>query len=209
MLGRCGSPRRRRTGSRSRRTRATWPSAGSPAASCRAGCPGRWRRPGGRRGSASSASCGSAPGSCGRPRAGRAAAMLVKLPTQESTLRNTSGRSQATVKAQMPPLLMPADRAARRRRGAGCTVFSTSGRISSSRNRAYWSESVSYSKLRFGAGLSAKTPGLMKMPIVTGISPLAIRLSKTVGHVTPSVAAAVLEDHDAGRASRPSYCAGT
>jgi len=34
--------------------------------------------------------------------------MLVKLPICESTLRNWSGRSQATVKAQMPPELMPA-----------------------------------------------------------------------------------------------------
>ena len=34
--------------------------------------------------------------------------MLVKLPTQESTLLNSSGRSQATVNAQMPPLLAPA-----------------------------------------------------------------------------------------------------
>ena len=38
--------------------------------------------------------------------------MLVKLPTHESTLRNSSGRSQATVQAQMPPLLMPGDGAA-------------------------------------------------------------------------------------------------
>ena len=38
--------------------------------------------------------------------------MLVKLPVHEMTLLNSSGRSQATVKAQMPPLLWPGDRAA-------------------------------------------------------------------------------------------------
>ena len=61
--------------------------------------------------------------------------MLVKLPTHDSTLRNSSGRSQATVQAQMPPLLIPA---MARLSGSwrSFTVFSTSGRISSSRNRA-------------------------------------------------------------------------
>ena len=33
--------------------------------------------------------------------------MFVKLPTWLSTLLNASGRSQATVNAQMPPELMP------------------------------------------------------------------------------------------------------
>ena len=33
--------------------------------------------------------------------------MFVKLPIQETTLLNSFGRSQATVKAQMPPLLAP------------------------------------------------------------------------------------------------------
>ena len=33
--------------------------------------------------------------------------MLVKLPMRLSTRRNASGRSQAAVKAQMPPELMP------------------------------------------------------------------------------------------------------
>ena len=63
-------------------------------------------------------------------------AMFVKLPIQDSTLLNSFGRSQATVNAQMPPLLAPemARLAASRR---SFTVFSTSGRISSSRNRAY------------------------------------------------------------------------
>ena len=46
-------------------------------------------------------------------------------------------------------------------------------------------------------------PGLMKMPMVTGISFLWIRLSKTIGTrnwpLFVDVAAAVLEDHDAGR----------
>ena len=34
--------------------------------------------------------------------------MLVKLPIHDTTLPNSFGRSQATVKAQMPPLLAPA-----------------------------------------------------------------------------------------------------
>ena len=79
----------------------------------------------------------------------------------------------------MPPLLAPeiARLAASWR---SFTVFSTSGRISSSRKRAYWSDSVSYSKLRF-APPSARMPGWMKMPTVTGMSFFAIRLSNTVG----------------------------
>ncbi len=62
--------------------------------------------------------------------------MFVKLPIHESTLLNSFGRSHATVNAQMPPLLAPeiARLAASWR---SFTVFSTSGRISSSRNRAY------------------------------------------------------------------------
>ena len=47
-----------------------WPSAGWPAASCRCCYRGRWRHPGGTRESASWASCGSRPRSCGRPHAG-------------------------------------------------------------------------------------------------------------------------------------------
>ena len=39
--------------------------------------------------------------------------MLVKLPIHETTLLNSFGRSQATVKAQMPPLLAPGDGPAR------------------------------------------------------------------------------------------------
>ena len=84
--------------------------------------------------------------------------MLVKLPIHDRTLPNWSGRSQATVKAQMPPLLTPA-----MARPAGSwrsvTVFSTSGRISSSRKRAYVSESVSYSTLRFGRAVSEHGQG--------------------------------------------------
>jgi hypothetical protein len=68
--------------------------------------------------------------------------------------------------------------------------FSTSGKISSSRNRTYWSLNVSYSKLRFSAvdrasrpsGNSVRLyPGSMNTPMVTGISFAAIRLSKTIG----------------------------
>jgi hypothetical protein len=39
---------------------------------------------------------------------------------------------------------------------------------------------VSYSKLRLERP-SANVPGFRKMPTVTGMSPAAIRLSKTVG----------------------------
>ena len=63
------------------------------------------------------------------------AAMLVKLPAQESTLRNWSGRSQATVKAQIPPEDMPA---MARLSGSerSLTVLPTSGSTSSIRKRA-------------------------------------------------------------------------
>ena len=121
--------------------------------------------------------------------------MAVKLPMWLTTLRNWSGRSHATVNAQIPPLLIPQ---IARPSGSSVILYSlpTSGRISSSRNRAYWSLSVSYSKLRL-VGLTPQPcrffpsvstgffdgslPGLMKTPIVTGISPLWIRLSKTIG----------------------------
>ena len=107
--------------------------------------------------------------------------MLVNEPTHESTFENSSGRSQATVKAQIPPLLIPATaRPAGSWRSLRFCVFSTSGRISSRRNRAYWSESVSYSKLRFDRPLS-NVPGCTNTPTVTGISFFAIRLSNTVG----------------------------
>jgi len=55
---------------------------------------------------------------------------------QEITLLNSFGRSHATVKAQIAPLLCQAiARLAASWRSF--VVFSTSGRISSSRNRAY------------------------------------------------------------------------
>ena len=63
------------------------------------------------------------------------AAMLVKLPIQQSTLLNRSGRCHATVKAQMAPLLSPP---IARPAASGRSWYSrsTSGRISSSRKRA-------------------------------------------------------------------------
>src|SRR5438067_3131826 len=100
--------------------------------------------------------------------------MLVKLPTQLNTFENWSGFSHATVNAQMPPELEPEIA-----RSLGSferlRVFPTSGRISSRRNRAYWSERVSYSKLRFDPGFApsfsgGNVPGLMKIPIAIGIS---------------------------------------
>jgi hypothetical protein len=62
--------------------------------------------------------------------------MLAKLPTWLSTLRKASGRCQATVKAQIPPEEMP-QIARRSESSVSLYFFPTSGRISSSRNRAY------------------------------------------------------------------------
>src|SRR5947209_7982076 len=77
--------------------------------------------------------------------------MFVKLPTVVKALRNSFGRSQQTVNAQIPPELLPA-----MQRPSGSLVrlyfLPTSGRISSSRKRAYASLSVSYSKLLFDGG---------------------------------------------------------
>src|SRR5207245_2283724 len=64
-----GSPGRRRKDGHTSRTGAPWPSAGSPAASCRWHYRDRWHRPGGRCGSASGATCGSGPRSYGPLRA--------------------------------------------------------------------------------------------------------------------------------------------
>src|SRR4051812_34376163 len=143
--------------------------------------------------------------------------MLVKLPTDESTFENRSGRSHAAVNAQMPPELAP-----QIARPAGSarnfTDFATSGRISCSRNRAYWSEGVSYSKLRFvrqsfsslpGVG---NLPGLTNTPTVTGMWVLWIRLSNTTGTrdwpfsltYPPPSWNTIRHGGDAG-----SYCAGT
>ena len=70
--------------------------------------------------------------------------------------------------------------------------------------------------LACGRRAPGSTPGLMKMPMVTGISFLWIRLSKTIGRAAGALvvdaAAAVLKDHHAGglvaaciaRARRPS-----
>jgi hypothetical protein len=121
--------------------------------------------------------------------------MFVNDPMWLTTFRNWSGRSHAAVNAQMPPLLIPQ---IARCSGSSLSLYClpTSGRISSSRNRAYWSLSVSYSKLRFvglrfhpsrrfpsagGGFFCGSFPGLMKIPIVTGISPRWIRLSNTTG----------------------------
>src|SRR5262245_47163230 len=112
--------------------------------------------------------------------------LFVKLPTWDNTLLKRSGRSEAAVNAQMPPELLPqmARPAASVR---SFTDFATSGRISDSRKRAYWSEGVSYSKLRLvrqsfsslpGVG---NLPGLTNTPTVTGISLALMRLSNTTG----------------------------
>src|SRR3954471_24607366 len=105
--------------------------------------------------------------------------MLVNDPMLVNTLRNWSGRSHATVNAQMPPELAPAIiRPSGLAESLYC--FATSGRISSSRNLAYVSPSESYSTLRLdrrlglplasvagSPGLGGKYPGLTKTPIVT------------------------------------------
>src|SRR5262245_1631357 len=112
--------------------------------------------------------------------------MFVKLPIADQTLPNSSGFSQATVHAQMPPDDRPpiARLAGSLRSLVPC--FSTAGRISWRMKRAYWSESVSYSNDRLLAelpcrGRDGSLPGLTKTPTVTGISPAWIRLSKTTG----------------------------
>ena len=122
--------------------------------------------------------------------------MFVKLPTQVSTLRNSSGRSQATVQAQMPPLLIPAI-ARPSASWRSLNVFSTSGRISSSRNRAYWSESVSYSKLRFDGLLGDRA----RVDEDADRDRHLLLVDQVVedGRHEVLVAPAVLEDHDAGR----------
>ena len=125
-------------------------------------------------------------------------AMFVKLPTHERTLRNSLGRSQATVKAQMPPLLTPRDRAAgrvvaqlRRLLDLGQDLFEQEARV------LVGERVVLEAAVRLACRRTM--PGWMKMPTVTGMSPFAIRLSKTIGTYS-SVAGAVLEDHHARRA---------
>jgi hypothetical protein len=109
----------------------------------------------------------------------------VYVPIVLNTRRNASGRSQATVKAQIAPELAPP---IAQSFGSVETLYfrRTSGSTSSRRKRAYRSPMLSYSKLRLNRGsapgfAAGTTPGLRKTPIVTGISPAAIRLSKTTG----------------------------
>ena len=137
--GSSGIPRQRRTCNHIWRTPMTSPSSGWRAASCRWRCRGHSSRPGGRRGWASAASCGSEPRSCGRLR-GRVGplAMFVNEPTQERTLLKTrSGRSHADGPRADPAAADPGDGAAESASWRSLVVFSTSGRISSRRNRAY------------------------------------------------------------------------
>ena len=62
--------------------------------------------------------------------------MFVKLPMLDRTFRNISGRSHATVNAQIPPELEPQ---IARISGSAVKLYSwaKSGRISSQMNRAY------------------------------------------------------------------------
>src|SRR5436190_21310424 len=98
----------------------------------------------------------------------------------ESTFRNWSGRSQATVNAQIPPELEP-----QIARISGSAViaseylFVTKGMTSLIKNLAYASPRESYSKLRLL--WFPRIPGFRKIAIVTGISFVAIRLSNTTG----------------------------
>ena len=80
----------------------------------------------------------------------------------------------------MPPLLAPGDRAA-----GG--VVAQLHRLLDLRQDLLEQEPGVLIRQRVvleaavGAGRPRTTPGSMKMPTVTGMSPLAIRLSKTVG----------------------------
>src|SRR5579862_8810337 len=105
--------------------------------------------------------------------------MSVKLPIHDITSPNLSGRCQAAVKEQIPPELSPATQ---RFFGSCETLYfpSTGGSSSSSKNLTYLSLSVSYSRERSDFP-SVKVPGVTKITIVWGRSPLAIRLSKYTG----------------------------
>jgi len=131
----------------------------------------------------------------------------VKLPTWLKTLPNKSGRSQAAVKAQMPPLLIP-----QRALPAGSLrtlyFFSISGRISFSRKVAYWSEGVSYSKLRllrpFSLGLEDGTvPGFKKHANGYGHFFFVYKVVKYNGGtelaLLVSIAASILKYHNSSR----------
>src|ERR1051325_7553250 len=106
--------------------------------------------------------------------------MFVKLPMVDNTFRNWSGRSHATVNAQIPPELDP-----HVARISGSLVIAseyllvTNGSASSIRNRDYASPSESYSKLRLLC--PSRVPGFKKIATQTGISFAAIKLSKTSG----------------------------
>src|SRR3954467_7391251 len=103
--------------------------------------------------------------------------MFVNEPMVESTLWNTSGCSHAAVNEQMPPELAPQIACSSGSFETG-HCFSTSGRVSSRRNRAYLSPSESYSFERSeffqppgGFGVTSSWPGLMNTATVGGITP--------------------------------------
>ena len=105
--------------------------------------------------------------------------MLVKLPIHESTLLNSFGRSHATVKRADAAAAGAGDRAA-------CGVVPKLHGLLDFRQdllqqkaRVLIGERVVL-EAAVGAAVGARAR-LMKMPTVTGMSPLAIRLSKTVG----------------------------
>ena len=96
----------------------------------------------------------------------------------------------------MPPIARPAAS------GRNLYVLATSGRISFSRKRAYWSERVSYSKLRFDRASSANLPGVDEDADRDGHLLLVDQVVEDDRRAELAflfdVAPAVLEDHDAG-----------
>ena len=106
--------------------------------------------------------------------------MLVKLPTWLSTLLNRSGRSQADGEAQMPPELIPP--IARPAASVSEVVFlGDLGQDLLLQEPGVLVGERVVLEAPVRPPRPAASPGLMKMPIVTGISFLWIRLSKTIG----------------------------
>ena len=135
--------------------------------------------------------------------------MFVKLPIVLITLRNWSGRCQATVKAQIAPELAPEIARSGRR-----DVVPSSAPASIRRRSAWNTGRRARCILRGGWWcrrpsrrprllLVGRWPGLMKTPIVTGISRAIDQVVEDIGDPVVALGAdkgvSVEEDHQAGR----------